>query len=491
MPADLIGYNVKVRVATLGVATFFPLLCVPALAQCPTRVWSGLDGGGNWEVRGLASHDEDGSGPGLPALFISGGFTEFAGFEVWGIVRWDGWEASQVGGGLTMDLSGLEHLRSQDEWAGQIPPGLYAGGEIDTADGFPVNNLTRWESGAWHDVGGGVSPPPEGTFVFETIVFDEDAAGPNPPSLFVGGQFSHAGAVPVKGLARWDGRTWSAVGGGIEPLFEGHHPWVKAFAIYDDDGPGPRQAALYVGGKFKSAGGVAASRIARWDGRTWEAVGGGLSGSVESLCVYDEDGPGPKNPYLFAGGQWGVPDAGIRRYDGVSWTSPGGGTSSTVLAMIVWDEDGPGPLPESLYAGGLFIHLPNFGPANKIARWDGTKWWPIGKGVSGYGAGTSVRSMALFDEDGPGPIPEALYVGGLFLFAGDTETHHVARYGCPLPPTTCKPDCDLDGSLSIDDFVCFQTYFALSSPAADCEADGDLDIDDFICFQTLFAVGCP
>ncbi len=54
----------------------------------------------------------------------------------------------------------------------------------------------------------------------------------------------------------------------------------------------------------------------------------------------------------------------------------------------------------------------------------------------------------------------------------------------------CYADCDDSCSLSIDDFICFQTNFALSSPAADCDASGALSIDDFICFQTFYAVGC-
>jgi hypothetical protein len=54
----------------------------------------------------------------------------------------------------------------------------------------------------------------------------------------------------------------------------------------------------------------------------------------------------------------------------------------------------------------------------------------------------------------------------------------------------CYPDCDGDGVLSIDDFICFQTFFALGDPYADCDGDGVLSIDDFICFQTFFAIGC-
>jgi agmatine deiminase len=55
---------------------------------------------------------------------------------------------------------------------------------------------------------------------------------------------------------------------------------------------------------------------------------------------------------------------------------------------------------------------------------------------------------------------------------------------------SCYADCDQSGSLNIDDFICFQTLFALSDPAADCDQSGTLNIDDFICFQTTFALGC-
>ncbi len=54
----------------------------------------------------------------------------------------------------------------------------------------------------------------------------------------------------------------------------------------------------------------------------------------------------------------------------------------------------------------------------------------------------------------------------------------------------CYPDCDLSGALQIDDFICFQTYFAIGDAYADCDESGSLEIDDFICFQTSFAVGC-
>jgi probable HAF family extracellular repeat protein len=56
--------------------------------------------------------------------------------------------------------------------------------------------------------------------------------------------------------------------------------------------------------------------------------------------------------------------------------------------------------------------------------------------------------------------------------------------------SACLPDCDASGQLNIDDFICFQTFFALGELKADCDASGTLNIDDFICFQTGFSLGC-
>lgn len=56
--------------------------------------------------------------------------------------------------------------------------------------------------------------------------------------------------------------------------------------------------------------------------------------------------------------------------------------------------------------------------------------------------------------------------------------------------TLCEADCDGDGSLSIFDFLCFQTAFDAGEPIADCTGDGVIDIFDFLCFQNIFMDGC-
>jgi hypothetical protein len=124
-------------------------------------------------------------------------------------------------------------------------------------------------------------------------VFD-DGAG---PALYAGGLFQIAGDVTANRVARWDGKSWSALGEGMPGDIITR---VNALTVFDD-GTGP---ALYAGGYFAIAGEVEAHNIAQWDGRSWSALGSGtdtgryLDTTVTALTPFD-DGTGPA---LYAGG---------------------------------------------------------------------------------------------------------------------------------------------------------------------------------------------
>jgi len=46
---------------------------------------------------------------------------------------------------------------------------------------------------------------------------------------------------------------------------------------------------VYIGGDFTEAGGVSANRIAKWDGRHWLALGGGVSSIVNAIGVSSDN----------------------------------------------------------------------------------------------------------------------------------------------------------------------------------------------------------
>lgn len=67
--------------------------------------------------------------------------------------------------------------------------------------------------------------------------------------------------------------------------------------------------------------------------------------------------------------------------------------------------------------------------------------------------------------------------------------HGPANYTVTEP--ACRADIDMDGVLTIFDFLGFQNRFDGGEVAADIDMDGSLTIFDFLAFQNLFDMGCP
>lgn len=110
------------------------------------------------------------------------------------------------------------------------------------------------------------------------------------------------------------------------------------------------------------------------------------------------------------------------------WTSLGGGVNEPVNALIT---DSLG----NLYAGGDFTTAGGKA-ANHIAKWDGSHWNPLGKGVGGG----SVKTLAL----GPVTTPRYLYVGGDFTTAGGKIAQGIAKWS--RVPRTGMPSWSAMGS---------------------------------------------
>ena len=150
---------------------------------------------------------------------------------------------------------------------------------------------------------------------------------------------------------------------------------------------------------------------------SWVPEFGGKPGTnnyVNALAVFD-DGSGPA---LYAGGAFTFAGAvaanRIVKWDGASWAPLGSGVSDDVHALAVYD-DGSGP---ALYAGGAFTSAGG-APGNRIAKWDGTSWTALGSGMNG-----AVRALTVHD-DGSGP---ALYAGGDFTSAGGAPANRIAKW---------------------------------------------------------------
>ena len=429
---------------------------VPAslIAKWNGTTWSalgtGLDGNSSIPpipqgVRGMQVYD-DGTGP---ALFVVGEFATAGGVAAPSIAKWNGSSWSALGSGLPGGW--VQTLAVYDDGTG---PALYVGGDFQNAGGVAASRLAKWNGVSWSAVGGGTNG------IVRALVVHDDGSG---PALFVGGTFTSAGGFPAGRMAKWNGVSWAALGTGLS----GTSVAVNSLAEYDD-GSG---LALYAGGAFTAAGGIAVQNIAKWQSAAWSAVGTGLSSPlpgarVSALSVFD-DGSGPA---LIAGGSFSNAGAlavsNIAKWDGASWSTLAGGTENAVLALCGYDpgsglelrvgggfrtaagieanflaswsgstwsafasgvnnevvalsvyDDGAGP---ALVAAGAFTNMQGIA-ANEIAGWNGSGWSAFGSGLSG---GLRATALATYD-DGTGT---ALYVGGDFTSAGGTSTLRIAKW---------------------------------------------------------------
>jgi FG-GAP-like repeat len=168
--------------------------------------------------------------------------------------------------------------------------------------------------------------------------------------------------------------------------------------------------------------------------------------------------------------------------------APLGGYTFTAFGPAIADADLDGDL--DLYGGVTTSSV----PAPAIFFNDGTGYFGTRQVLQRYRS--SWDAYTIGDADNNGRIDVMVKLQG-FLdwylhrnYAPTSKDVNVNGVPDECEAPVCYADCDADGSLTIDDFICFQTFFAVGDPYADCDADGSLTIDDFICFQTFFAIGC-
>jgi hypothetical protein len=326
---------------------------------------------------------DDGNGP---AVYAGGSFESAGGAECLRVGRWDGRRWSALGSGMN---DTVEALHVFDDGTGAA---LYAGGKFTQADGQWASRVARWDGTSWSPLDTGL------TGDVHALATYDDGTG---PALYAAGDFDLSGSATMHNIARWDGTFWRPVGSGL--VLSGFGGYASALGVFDD-GSGPK---LYAGGRFDTAGGLAANNIASWDGTQWSPLGSGLTPwgahTVEDLEVFD-DGSGPA---LYVAGSFtaagGIPADRLARWDGSSWSAlaPGPGCdgcdpSWSVLDLQTFD-DGTGP---ALLVGGYFASAGGIATGS-LARWDGTTW-------TGFGIEGSILALASTDL-GQGP---AFVVGG-------------------------------------------------------------------------------
>ena len=381
-----------------GSFTAATLVSASRVAKWNGLSWSALGSGTSSTVNALAVIGTD--------LYAGGTFTTAGGSSIIRIAKWNGsaWSAlgAGIGGGTSPSVNALT-VSGTD---------LYAAGAFT----IPANNIAKWNGSAWAAVGGGLggtanSMALSGSDLYVGGAFTTPATriakwdGSTWSALDTGmngtvsalatyGNAVAAGGAfttPATRVAAWNGTSWTNLGNGLSAA-------VSAITVLGND--------IYVGGSFALLGVPGAFNITRWNGLSWSALAGGLNGSVSAMAISGGN--------LYAGGSFtlatntgnlAVTVNRIAQWNGSSWSALDVGVNNTVSALAVLGSD--------LYAGGSFGAAgPN--PASRLARWNGTAWSPVGGGVD-----NTVNALAILGSDivAAGSFATATNSGGVAVTA--------------------------------------------------------------------------
>ncbi|HOW72599.1 MAG TPA: thrombospondin type 3 repeat-containing protein [Phycisphaerae bacterium] len=184
---------------------------------------------------------------------------------------------------------------------------------------------------------------------------------------------------------------------------------VNALTVWDD-GTGP---AVYVAGYFETIGGNSVRSIARWTGSTWSQVGDGFLGlgGVNTFGVYGGS--------LIAGGSFtttaGNPVVslnGIARWDGSRWwpLGPAQGVPGVGLVYTMVEYHGALFVAGNTYTGIPFTPTPKRG----VFIWTGT--WTD----SGITINSDIGSLAVYQDK--------LIAAGSMTYLNGLQVNHVAQW---------------------------------------------------------------
>jgi hypothetical protein len=262
---------------------------------CGVAKWTGTGwvavGDISYGVHDLVAYD-DGAGTKLYACgeFIFGPFMT----PIVGIARWNGaaWESP----GASTVTRAFALAVFDEDGPGPGRPALFLGGNFSAVGGVPARAVARWDGQVWTEVGGGIWVSQGGLYAgtVRTLAVHNDGSG---PALYAGGQFDHASNAACINIAKWAGTAWAAVGEGV---YINYSPGLQVLRSFDD-GSGP---TLYAGGSLlESTYPFYSTNIRRWRAGHWETVAGGLTGGtagVRALEVFDDGG----GSALIAGGDF-------------------------------------------------------------------------------------------------------------------------------------------------------------------------------------------
>lgn len=127
-----------------------------------------------------------------------------------------------------------------------------------------------WVQGPMDD---GTLPNGSNGYIYDSITWDPDGAGPIPERLVVAGNFTSIGGVAANNVAQYDPSTaqWLPFGNGIAPT-------VYCLTVFNDQ--------IVAGCAGDNNVGTFDQTVRRWTGTAWEGLSATNTGHVHDMIVY-------------------------------------------------------------------------------------------------------------------------------------------------------------------------------------------------------------
>jgi trimeric autotransporter adhesin len=229
---------------------------------------------------------------------------------------------------------------------------LYVAGAFNNGAGIPeAKGVGRFHipSQTWHAMGTGI-----------TSSGFANALATDGTNIYLGGKFTEVGGVAnTQFLAKWDGTSWSPVGTGISG---GNVNFNSVNALSYNGG------SLYIGSNFENMNNISdADYILKWNGTNYEAVGNS-NGYMGAVFDIDFSPSGE----LHIGGEF--VQGRIAKFNGTSWEIIGGGVNQVVNSIEFFNNE--------LYIGGNFTNAGGDENADYIAKLEGSTWVNVAGGFN-------------------------------------------------------------------------------------------------------------
>lgn len=368
----------QIRIVVDDRAATYPLTVDPTVGDVN---WISMGGllGANGSIYAIARNGTD--------IYVAGTFTKIGDINA-RIAKWDGSNWTAIASTVYTGAGTAAGTIYAMAWQSSASR-LVVAGDFTKINGTSYNRIARWTT-AWGGIGAGCNN------TLKSLAVD----GAN---IYVGGinALSACSGVSVAKIAKWTGSAWSALGSGVGPSVTATE--VKALAT---DGSGN----LYAGGTFTTAGGLATTGLAKWNGSAWTAINGldtsyvthltTIGSSVYVAGAFQDVCPSSTTACTFGTDSLGTASAFLAKLTGTSWSTLGTvGIDSNVSAMTT---DG-----SNLFVSGGFTSADGVANTNLLAKWNGSAWSSV---TSSAQVGANVMTV-----DGSGNLVAAGIIGATAL----------------------------------------------------------------------------